>query len=59
MWIPGSDEPDEEYGTSFSEEAAAGEPPTPEGAEHSARYHQHALYRMNSEEARKRAGLVW
>lgn len=38
-------------------EAAAGEPPPQE--EHSARYHQHALYRMTSEEARKKAGLVW
>jgi HK97 family phage prohead protease len=38
-------------------EAAPGEPPA-EG-EHSARYHQHALYRMTSEEKRKAAGLVW
>lgn len=31
----------------------------PEGSEHSARYHQNALYRMVSEEKRKAAGLVW
>jgi HK97 family phage prohead protease len=41
------------------EEAAAGEPPAPESDEHSARYHQHALFRMNSEELRKKYGLVW
>jgi HK97 family phage prohead protease len=39
-------------------EAAAGEPLTPEG-EHSARYHQNALYRLRSKELRERAGLVW
>jgi HK97 family phage prohead protease len=61
MWVPGSQEPDEEFdpGTSPDGEAAAGEPLTPEGAEHSARYHQHALYRMTSEEKRQKVGLVW
>lgn len=39
------------------EEAAAGEPLVTD--EHSARYHQHALYRMTSEELRKKIGLVW
>jgi hypothetical protein len=59
MSTPGTWEPDEEItGTSPDEEAAAGEPPTPEG-EHSARYHQHALYAMRSREARERVGLVW
>ena len=61
MSIPGTfTEPDDEFdpGTSPDGEAAAGEPLTPEG-EHSARYHQHALYRMTSEEKRKAAGLVW
>jgi len=60
MSTPGTWEPDEEQvtGTSPDEEAAAGEPPPPEG-EHSARYHQHALYRMRSEELRVKAGLVW
>lgn len=38
------------------EEAAAGEP-LPE--QHSARYHQHALYRLRSQELREKAGLVW
>ena len=41
------------------EGAAAGEPPALQGDEHSARYHQHALYRMISEEKRKAAGLDW
>lgn len=27
--------------------------------EHSARYHQHALYRLRSQEQREKAGLVW
>ena len=40
-------------------EAAAGEPLAPEGDEHSARYHQHALYRLRSAEQRERVGLVW
>jgi phage head maturation protease len=30
-----------------------------DGDEHSARYHQHVLYRLNSEERRKAAGLTW
>jgi HK97 family phage prohead protease len=37
---------------------AAGDPPTPED-EHSARYHQHALYRLRSQELRERVGLNW
>jgi phage head maturation protease len=36
---------------------AGTDPPAEEG--HSARYHQHALYRMTSEEKRKAAGLDW
>jgi HK97 family phage prohead protease len=60
MTAPGTWEPEQEQdtGTSPDEEAAAGEPLTPDG-EHSARYHQHALYRMTSEEKRKAVGLVW
>jgi len=58
----GALEPDEheeiDTGTSPDEEAAAGEPLTPEG-EHSARYHQHALYALRSREQREKAGLVW
>jgi len=38
--------------------AAEGEVP-PEGTEHSARYHQHALYVLRAKEAREKAGLVW
>jgi phage head maturation protease len=42
------------------EEAAAGEPlARTDGDEHSARYHQHALYALRSKEAREKAGLVW
>ena len=52
-------EPDEhDTGTPPDGEAAAGEPLTPEG-EHSARYHQHALYVLRSRERREAAGLVW
>jgi phage head maturation protease len=41
-------------------EAAAGEPLNrTEGGEHSARYHQHALYAMRSRELREKAGLDW
>jgi HK97 family phage prohead protease len=57
----GDPEPDENEDEALPPdgEAAAGEPPQPDGDEHSARYHQHALYRMTSEEMRKKAGLVW
>jgi phage head maturation protease len=43
------------------EEAAPGEPLTrrDDGDEHSARYHQHALFRLRSQELREKAGLVW
>jgi hypothetical protein len=59
MSTPGTWEPDDEItGTSPDEEAAAGEPP-PQEEGHSARYHQNALYRMNSREKRERVGLVW
>jgi phage head maturation protease len=37
--------------------AAAGGDPLPE--EHSARYHQHALYRLRSQKLREEAGLDW
>jgi HK97 family phage prohead protease len=60
MSTPGTWEPDEEIdpGTSPDGEAAAGEPLTSDG-EHSARYHQHALYRLRSEKLREEAGLDW
>lgn len=37
--------------------ASAGDDPLPQ--EHSARYHQHALYALRSKEEREKAGLVW
>jgi len=37
--------------------AAPGEPLAED--QHSARYHQHALYRLRSQELREKAGLVW
>ena len=43
-------------------EPAAGDPLTrtdSDGEEHSARYHQHALYVLRAKEARERCGLVW
>ena len=52
-------EPDEiDPGTSPDGEAAPGEPLASED-QHSARYHQHALYALRSKEARERVGLVW
>lgn len=54
---------DEEEETALPPDAgaAAGEPlERTEGAdEHSARYHQHALYALRSRKAREEAGLVW
>lgn len=41
---------------------AAGDPPPPPEPgedEHSARFHQHALYRIRSQEIRERVGLAW
>jgi HK97 family phage prohead protease len=58
----GDPEPDENEDEALppDEEAAAGEPlARTDGDEHSARYHQHALYRLNSIERREKAGLVW
>jgi phage head maturation protease len=57
----GDDEPEEEA-LPPDEGAAAGEPLTRtdgDGPEHSARYHQHALFTLRSKEARERVGLVW
>jgi HK97 family phage prohead protease len=62
MSTPGTWEPDgqdeHDPGTSPHEGAAPGEPLTPDG-EHSARYHQHALYALRSQQAREQAGLTW
>jgi HK97 family phage prohead protease len=62
MSTPGSwgrdpDAPDEALPP--DEGPAAGDPPAAERDEHSARYHQHALYVLRSREAREKAGLVW
>ena len=64
MALPGSfeDGPDLideglDVGTSPDEGAARGEPLVPD--EHSARYHQHALYAMRSRELRESKGLTW
>jgi HK97 family phage prohead protease len=62
MSTPGSVNPDldeHEYdpGTPFSEGPATGDPLPEE--EHSARYHQHALYALRSRELREKHGLVW
>jgi HK97 family phage prohead protease len=53
-------DPDEEHdpGTAPDEAPAAGDPLDPED-QHSARYHQHALFALRSKEARERLGLVW
>jgi hypothetical protein len=61
MSTPGTWEPDEhEEALPLDEEAAAGEPLTrTDGDEHSARYHQHQLFRLTSEEKRKAVGLDW
>jgi HK97 family phage prohead protease len=64
MSTPGqfSPDPDEEHdpGTAPDDAPAAGDPLSrDEGGEHSARYHQHALYAMRSRELREKAGLDW
>ena len=56
-WEPGEQEID--TGTSPDEGAAAGEPHGLPEDEHSARYHQHALYVLRAKELREKAGLVW
>jgi phage head maturation protease len=54
------DEKHEEQALPPDEEAAAGEPLNrADGDEHSARYHQHALFVLRSKEAREKAGLAW
>jgi len=64
MSTPGGDlDPDEELddapGTPPDDGPATGDPPAPEEGEHSARYHQHALYLLRAKEQREQAGLVW
>jgi phage head maturation protease len=54
------DEEPDDAALPLDEEAATGEPLTrTDGDEHSARYHQHALYRLRSQELRESKGLVW
>lgn len=54
------DEHDDAPALPPDEEPAAGDPLSrTDGDEHSARYHQHALYALRSKEAREKAGLVW
>src|SRR6185437_854776 len=57
-YAPDPDEVDEAL--PLDEEPAAGDPLSrTDGDEHSARYHQHALYALRSREQREKAGLVW
>jgi HK97 family phage prohead protease len=55
-WSPDPDELEEALPPDG--ELAAGDSLTSDG-EHSARYHQHALYALRSQEQREAAGLVW
>jgi HK97 family phage prohead protease len=64
MSTPGAyaPDPDEEQdpGTAPDDAPAAGDPLSrTDGDEHSARYHQHALYEMESKRLREAAGLTW
>jgi len=64
MSTPGSFSPDpddqQDPGTPPDEGPAAGDPLTrSDGGEHSARYHQHRLYVLRSQERREKAGLTW
>ena len=56
-WSPDPDEHEYNPGTPSNEGPATGDPLPKE--EHSARYHQHALYALRSRELREKAGLVW
>jgi hypothetical protein len=57
-WSPDPDEQDP--GTPPDEGPAAGDPLTrADGDEHSARYHQHELFLLESKAQREKAGLVW
>jgi len=62
MSTPGGDldpdEPDDAEGTPPDDGPATGDP-LPQEEEHSARYHQHALYLLRAKEQREAAGLVW
>jgi phage head maturation protease len=58
-WSPDPDE-EQDPGTAPDDAPAAGDPLSrTEDGEHSARYHQHELYRMTSEKRRRQVGLDW
>lgn len=62
MSTPGTWEPDENDSEALlpDGEAAAGEPLSrDDGDEHSARYHQHQLFLLESQKRREAAGLAW
>lgn len=63
MSTPGSLDPDDyedpATGTPPDDGPAAGDPLTPDEDQHSARYHQHALYSLRSREMREKRGLDW
>ena len=62
MFTPGMWEPDENDSEALlpDGEAAAGEPLSrDDGDEHSARYHQHQLFLLESQKRREAAGLAW
>jgi HK97 family phage prohead protease len=58
-WSPDPDDVLDPEALPPDEGPAAGDPLAPEDGEHSARYHQHALYALRSREQREKAGLVW
>jgi HK97 family phage prohead protease len=59
-WSPDPDEEEIDPGTPPDEGPATGDPLSrTDGDEHSARYHQHALYRLRSQEMREAKGLHW
>jgi HK97 family phage prohead protease len=59
-WSPDPDEPEYDPGTPPDEGPATGDPLTrDDGDEHSARYHQHELFLLESKARREAAGLVW
>jgi HK97 family phage prohead protease len=59
MSTPGDyQDPGESLALPPDEGLATGDPLPPDG-EHSARYHQHALYALRSQQERERVGLVW
>jgi HK97 family phage prohead protease len=55
---PDADDLGDAPGTPPDDGPAAGDP-LPQEEEHSARYHQHALYVLRSKEQREAAGLAW